>query len=69
VALDMQRVSVSLTEHWRRTKVFNRLKAENGSACALLSLAQKAKLPRCNVVNAGKLIDFGNNGFSLQSPG
>jgi hypothetical protein len=63
VALDMQRFSVSLTPQWLRTKVFNRLKAENGSARELLSLGQKAKFPKCKVVKAGKLKDFGKTGF------
>jgi hypothetical protein len=63
----MHRVSVCLTPHWRRPKVFNRLKVENGSGHALLALAQKVKCSRCKVVNLGKLIDFGNNVFSSPS--
>jgi hypothetical protein len=63
VALDMQRVGVSLTSHWRSTKVFSRLKAENGSSRESLPVAQKAKFPTFKVVNAGKSKDFGKLDF------
>jgi hypothetical protein len=55
----MQRVLAPLTVQLEINKLFNVLKAENGSARSL-SPAQNLKFSNCKLVNAGKLKDFGN---------
>jgi len=63
VSLDMLRIGASLTVHQTMVKLFKLVKAIKGSAQSTLSLAQKVKLYRSKLVNAGKFNDFGNNIF------